>query len=315
MRILSFGSLNTDYVYQVPHILRGGETLSSTARNVYCGGKGLNQSIAMARAGADVYHAGAVGEGDGEALIAALAESGVHTDGIARLHGTSSGHTVIQVASDGQNCILLFGGANRLITETMAEGMLAPFAAGDILVLQNEISALSEIMRIAAQKGMRIVLNPSPADENLALLPLMLVDTFVLNEVEAEVLTDQTYAKQQMEALSERFPHAEILLTLGKDGCLYQNGQCGERYSQKAYVVAAVDTTAAGDTFLGYFVARRAAGASVETALQLATAAATLCVLHEGAAPSIPMMEQVDSFCRNARTQEGMEEKEGDSVL
>ena len=118
-----------------------------------------------------------------------------------------------------------------------------------------------------------------------------------------------------MEALSERFPRAEILLTLGKDGCLYQNGQCGERYSQKAYVVAAVDTTAAGDTFLGYFVARRAAGDSVETALQLATAAAALCVLHEGAAPSIPMMVEVEAFCRHAYTKKDLDEKGGDSVL
>ena len=183
MRILNFGSLNIDNVYAVDHFIRPGETMSSLGMEVFCGGKGLNQSIAMARAGAQVWHAGAVGRNDGKKLLELLAESGVNTDFVRKTDGVS-GHTIIQVDKNGQNCILLFGGANQEITPGQVDETLAHFEEGDILLLQNEINGLAGLIKKAAEKGMKIYLNPSPVTGELLELPLELVDCFILNEIE-----------------------------------------------------------------------------------------------------------------------------------
>lgn len=149
--ILSYGSLNLDLVYQVPHFVQAGETLSSTSRTVHCGGKGLNQSIAAARAGGTVSHAGKIG-GDGTVLTDILRESGVDTDFVTVGDGPS-GHAVIQVDPSGQNCILLFGGCNQEITHEEIDRALARFQAGDYLILQNEINGLDYLMTQAARRG------------------------------------------------------------------------------------------------------------------------------------------------------------------
>ena len=129
--ILSYGSLNLDLVYQVPHFVQAGETLSSTSRTVHCGGKGLNQSIAAARAGGTVSHAGKIG-GDGTVLTDILRESGVDTDFVTVGDGPS-GHAVIQVDPSGQNCILLFGGCNQEITHEEIDRVLGQTAEGENL--------------------------------------------------------------------------------------------------------------------------------------------------------------------------------------
>ena len=166
MKILNFGSLNLDYVYRVAHSVQPGETIASSGMETFCGGKGLNQSVALARAGAEVYHAGRVGE-DGQLLIETCRQSGVHTELILQTNG-KSGHTIIQVDDNGQNSILLAGGANRRITEQDVETALRAFGAGDLLLLQNEISCLPVLIERAYEKGMRVVLNPSaPAKPKL----------------------------------------------------------------------------------------------------------------------------------------------------
>ena len=247
--ILSYGSLNLDLVYQVPHFVQAGETLSSTSRTVHCGGKGLNQSIAAARAGGTVSHAGKIG-GNGTVLTDILRESGVDTDFVTVGDGPS-GHAVIQVDPSGQNCILLFGGCNQEITHAEIDRVLARFQAGDYLILQNEINGLDHLMTQAARRGLRIVFNPSPIDKSIS----------------------------------------RLLLTLGSHGCVYDNGQ--RRLRQGIYQVGTVDTTAAGDTFTGYFVACMAAGRPEEECLDLASRAAALAVSRPGAAPSIPTMDEV----------------------
>lgn len=180
--ILSYGSLNLDLVYQVPHFVQAGETLSSTSRTVHCGGKGLNQSIAAARAGGTVSHAGKIG-GDGTVLTDILRESGVDTDFVTVGDGPS-GHAVIQVDPSGQNCILLFGGCNQEITHEEIDRVLAHFQAGDYLILQNEINGLDYLMTQAARRGLRIVFNPSPIDESISRLPLGEAWLLIFNEIE-----------------------------------------------------------------------------------------------------------------------------------
>ena len=274
MRILNFGSLNIDNVYAVDHFIRPGETMSSLGMEVFCGGKGLNQAIAMARAGAQVWHAGAVGRNDGKKLLELLAESGVNTDFVRKTDGVS-GHTIIQVDKNGQNCILLFGGANQEITPGQVDETLAHFEEGDILLLQNEINGLAGLIKKAAE------------------LPLELVDCFILNEIEGADICGQEAKEEEIpQLLHEKYPRAVILLTLGSRGCIYYDGE--NRYEQPAFCVEAVDTTAAGDTFTGYFIASAVKGNSVPDALLKAAKAAAITVMGKGAAPSIPWDKQVE---------------------
>lgn len=187
-KVLNFGSLNMDHVYQVQHFVSPGETLSSTKLQHFCGGKGLNQSIALARAGANVYHAGAIGM-DGLQLKKQLEEDGADTSFLQIREELETGHAIIQVDETGQNCIILYGGANQSITGMQVDETLKHFEKGDIILLQNEINELKYIMEKAYQKGLRIFLNPSPCDEKIMELPLELVDTLLLNEVEGEQIT------------------------------------------------------------------------------------------------------------------------------
>ena len=165
VKVLNFGSLNLDYVYQVDRFVRPGETLAVRSLEVKCGGKGLNQSIALARAGAQVSHAGCIGAG-GESLKALLEENGVNSDFVMSVPETQ-GHTVIQVTPEGENCILLYGGSNRCVTPRQIEDTLRRFGPGDYLVLQNEINLQDYIMKKASEKGMVILMNPSPCNEKL----------------------------------------------------------------------------------------------------------------------------------------------------
>ena len=295
MKILNFGSLNIDYTYDVDHFVRGGETLSSKALHLFPGGKGLNQSIAASRSGADVWHAGAVGKSDGEFLIKQLNEAGVNTDYVKRLE-VPSGHAIIQRQPDGGNCILLFGGSNQEITRRMADEVLEHFGKGDYLLLQNEISEVGYIMKRAAEKGMRIVLNPSPMDEKIGKLPLENVDYFLLNEVEAESLCGEGANRPEamMEKLTKGFPKAKIVLTLGSQGSLYWDGE--KMIKQPCYKVKAVDTTAAGDTFTGFFIGGLSQGMEGVKALDWAAIAAAVAVSRAGAATSIPSKDEVDRF-------------------
>lgn len=303
MKILNFGSLNIDNVYTVDHFIRPGETMSTEGMEIYCGGKGLNQSIALARAGASVWHAGAIGASDGNCLLETLKDAGVETELIRHTKGVS-GHTIIQVDRSGQNCILLYGGANQEITKQQADETLSRFEEGDILLLQNEINELPYIIQKASEKHMKIYLNPSPADKALFSMPLDKISCFILNEIEAsDIITEfscgksknqELEAEQLIERLHEIYPKAAILLTLGSKGSIYFDGE--KQYKQPAVRVAAVDTTGAGDTFTGYFIASLSQGLTVEKALERASKAAAIAVTRNGASISIPGSEEVDSY-------------------
>ena len=293
MKILNFGSLNLDYVYQVPHFVRPGETLAAEARSVKFGGKGLNQSIALVRAGAQVCHSGCVGAG-GENLKAFLRENGVNTESLLSV-SEMQGHTVIQVNPDGENCILLYGGSNRCVTEAQVHRTLSAFEAGDYLLLQNEINLLPLIVEQAHQRGMRIVLNPSPYHDALKEVDFGKLTWLLVNEIEAEQITGRAEPEKAWEALHEKYPRLSLLITLGGRGsAVYRVTGCGvETVRQEAVRVRAVDTTAAGDTFTGYFIAGLMEGMPLKDCMARASYAAALSVTRPGAADSIPWKNEL----------------------
>lgn len=290
MKVLNFGSLNIDYVYCVDEFVKKGETISSKSLQVFAGGKGLNQSIALSRAGANVYHAGVIGE-DGTFLIDLLKDCGVDSRFVDISKDTRTGNAIIQNDMHGDNCIILYGGANQSITKEKIDSVLEFFDAGDLLVLQNEINEIPYLMEKAYQKGMKIVLNPSPMNEKIFALPLEYVDCFILNEGEAKTLLNNSVQSDLSEQLQKHFPHAEIVLTLGENGSIYVGK--GGKVEQDAYKVKVVDTTGAGDTFTGYYLAERIRGASVQEALKLASMASAVAVSKKGAAPSIPTRNEL----------------------
>ena len=292
MKVLNFGSLNLDYTYRVSHIVREGETISSKDVEMHLGGKGFNQSVALARAGVPVYHAGLVGE-EGLDFYDTCQECGIKTDYIKTVTGRC-GHTIIQVDEEGQNSIVLFGGANQKNSKDYVDEVLKNFDTGDIILLQNEINELPYIIDQAFAKGMTIVLNPSPMDERIEECDLGKVSIFVLNENEGQQLTGMTTPTTIVSALDASFANAKIVLTLGKGGSIYHHGD--EEYYQAAFDVDTVDTTGAGDTFTGYFIAGILKKIPMREVLINASKAAALAVQKEGASRSIPFMSEVELF-------------------
>lgn len=289
MKVLNFGSLNLDYVYQVESILIPGETQASKSRQIFCGGKGLNQSIALAKAGIPVYHAGLIGEG-GEPLLEVCKENGVNTEFIRQIPGPC-GHTVIQVDRNGQNCILLFGGSNRSMTKEFVDSVLDSFDEGDIILLQNEINELDYIIDRAYKKKMMVILNPSPFDSALEKCDLTKISLFLMNEIEGFQITGEKAPDRILAKVKELYPKAKVVLTLGGDGSVYQD-ETGI-YRQGIFKVKAVDTTAAGDTFTGYFISSVIDGMPVQDGLKLAAKASAIAVSRPGATASIPVRSEV----------------------
>lgn len=289
MRVLNIGSLNLDYVYSVDHIIQPGETESTGSRNTFLGGKGINQSCALAKAGVEVYHAGMIGA-DGTAFLDACKEYGVHSDYIKIVDGPS-GHTIIQVDKNAQNSILLFGGANQKLTKEFVDEVLCCFEKEDVLLLQNEVNLLPYIVDRAYEKGMQIALNPSPFNEKLNAVDLSKISIFLLNEVEGFQITGKKDPEEIVEELLHRFPEARIMLTLGKDGSVYADQK--QKLHQSIFSVKAVDTTAAGDTFTGYFLAGLAEGLPMEEILRRSAKASAIAVSRPGAVPSIPYRQEV----------------------
>ena len=293
MKIVNIGSLNLDMVYHVDHVSQPGETLPSSSVEEHLGGKGLNQSIACAKAGACVYHAGKIGS-DGLVLKEELNKWGVNTEYLGQVMDTKNGHAIIQVDKNGQNAILLFAGSNFRITEADIDETLAAFEAGDILLLQNETSCVPYMIRKAHEKGMQVVLNPSPMSPELAAMDEMkYVDWFILNEIEGNQISGETEAEKICDSILAKYPHAHVMLTLGGNGCMFKDKDRVARHN--IYKVDVVDTTAAGDTFTGFFLAGVVKGLPIEKVLELASKASAIAVGRPGASPSIPTLEEVES--------------------
>jgi len=294
MRVLNFGSLNLDYVYNVEHFVQPGETLSALSRAVKAGGKGLNQSVALARAGLLPSHAGCLGTG-GSLLKSLLEENGVDTEYLLPVP-EAQGHTVIQVSPDGENCILLYGGSNQCIPEEYIRRVISCFSQGDWLILQNEISHLPLIVQLAAARGMHIVLNPSPYNAALNQVDFSALDWLLVNEIEAEQITGDKDPERIWNKLHGQYGRLSLLITLGKQGSIaFQvDGSTVQTHREKAVSVQAVDTTAAGDTYTGYFIAGLVEGMPLHMCMNLASRAAAVSVTRPGAAESIPWRKELD---------------------
>ena len=289
MQVVNFGSLNIDHVYAVEHLCRAGETIHTERYTQSVGGKGLNQSIAVARSGQPLFHAGALGAG-GEQLEKTLTACGVDLRYLQHV-ATPQGHAIIQVQPDGQNCIFLYGGSNQAVTPQEIDEVLMQLNAGDYLLLQNEIANLTYLLRAAARRGLRVVLNASPISDELLNADLSGVDWLVVNEIECAAMAGCGDAQAGYETLKQRYPSLGILLTLGSEGSV--SWKDGTEVRQCAYPVKAVDTTGAGDTFMGYFVGCLAQGMERQTAMQYASMASAISVTRPGAAASIPLMDEV----------------------
>ena len=289
MQVVNFGSLNIDHVYAVEHFCRAGETIHTGSYTQSVGGKGLNQSIAVARSGQPLFHAGALGAG-GEQLEKTLTACGVDLRYLQHV-ATPQGHAIIQVQPDGQNCIFLYGGSNQAVTPQEIDEVLMQLNAGDYLLLQNEIANLTYLLRAAARRGLRVVLNASPISDELLNADLSGVDWLVVNEIECAAMAGCGDAQAGYETLKQRYPSLGILLTLGSEGSV--SWKDGTEVRQCAYPVKAVDTTGAGDTFMGYFVGCLAQGMERQTAMQYASMASAISVTRPGAAASIPLMDEV----------------------
>lgn len=285
-RIITLGSLNLDFTYQLPKPLEVGETLSSLSYRCGAGGKGANQSIAAARAGAEVYHAGRIGS-DGTLLRRTLAESGVKLDFLEEVE-TPTGHAVVLINDAGDNSIVLYGGANRTIDDAFIDRVVAAACPGDILLLQNEITNIDHAMEAGKKAGMRVAFNFAPFDPKLAPeLPLSLCDYLFLNRIEAGGIAGKSDVEEILETLARRYPETELVLTLGPEGAVALT-PAGQRFHADSPRVKVVETTAAGDTFIGYYLAAVLDGFDTGRALERACRAAALCCSRAGAAESIP---------------------------
>lgn len=291
MQILNFGSLNIDHVYEVDHFVAPGETLSSTAYRINAGGKGLNQSVALSRAGVKTLHAGMIGK-DGLFLKETLEAAHVNTDHVM-VGDLPTGHAVIQVEKgSAQNSILLYPGANMAIPKEEMRRILQAMPEGCWLLLQNEINDIPFLIREGKKCGLWVAINPAPCAEAVRSYPLESCDLIMVNEIEAAQLTGSTGTpKQTASLLAERFPDSELVITLGKDGALYRHGN--KEIMVPARAVKAVDTTSAGDTFTGYFLAAKLRGMDAEAAMKCAAYASSITVSRPGAAVSIPTADEV----------------------
>jgi ribokinase len=287
-KILNIGSINIDYVYDVEHFVRPGETISSNALTVFPGGKGLNHSVALARAGGRVWHAGRTGQ-DGLGMVKVMKEAGVDVE-LTDTSGGTTGHAIIQVNSSGENCIILHAGANHELGESFIDRALESFGEGDFLVLQNEVNNLPYMMKKAAERRMRMAFNLAPFGEEIKKYPLSLVDYFLVNEVEGAGISGKTSPPEILAAMSAMFPKAAIVLTIGRDGVLHKDPDV--MLAHGIYEVQRVDTTAAGDTFTGFFIASMAEGKRAAEALRVASVASSIAVSRKGASSSVPTIEE-----------------------
>lgn len=291
-KCLVFGSLNIDHTYQVPHILNPKETLSAAGLHDGCGGKGLNQAMALSRAGVLVAMGGCLGQGS-ELLTLVLEQNHIDTHCLKEV-SCPAGHAIIQVDEHGQNAILVYPGSNYCLSEEQIEDTLAEFKEGDLIVMQNEINLLPELIHRAHRRGLTLALNPSPVNEACHSLPLDLIDFLFINEVEGAAFCGSEDPQVILDTFRCRWPNCRLILTLGDRGSWYQDRS--QRLHVNCCKVDVVDTVGAGDTFCGYFLAAILEGQTPDKCLKLATAASGCAVGRAGAVDSIPMREEAEAL-------------------
>lgn len=284
MKILNFGSINKDFFYIVDDFVKPGETISSNRYDIKIGGKGLNQSVGISKAGNRVYHAGIINKED-KFILDKLKSWKINCDNIL-VSSKPTGHAIIQVNRKGENSIIIHGGANHDFKLESIKSILSKFDPGDILLIQNEINNIEQIIDIAHHKKMRIIYNPAPFNSKILKYDLNKITTLILNQTEGEGLSNKKTPNEILKNLNNNFKNTEIILTLGKKGSIYSFKN--ELIKIKAHQVDTVDTTGAGDTFIGYYVAGVASKMNKKDNLDRASKAAAVTTTKLGGAESIP---------------------------
>ena len=287
MTIYNLGSINADHFYRLPNLPQPGETLFSTHYFRGLGGKGTNMSVAAARAAARVIHIGAVGK-DGAWAVETLMEYGVDTRYIAQ--GSITGHANVFLDPSGENAIVLHAGANHELTENQIAEALSLSSTGDIFLLQNETNMQTEAAKLASSLGLYVVYAAAPFDAQSVKGVLPYVNCLIMNEIEAQQLTQAL--GQELGALGPEL----IVVTLGSKGSKTIEKATGKITHIDPIAVKAIDTTGAGDTYTGYFVAGLDRGFSVQHSARLATQAAALMVTKEGTADVIPDLKDIEDY-------------------
>ncbi|MDH3666824.1 MAG: ribokinase [Paracoccaceae bacterium] len=286
MSIFNLGSINIDHVYRVTALPGPGETVSDKGYASGLGGKGVNQSLAAAAAGARVLHIGATGA-DGRWIAERLRQAGIGTDHLAEIDG-ATGHAVVCVDDAGENQIVIHGGANRALTEAQIADALRTANEGDWFLAQNETNLVASGFAMARAAGLRKAYSAAPFDPEMTAQLVDNVDLLAVNQIEAAQLADH------LGVAPECLPVPELLITMGAQGARYQAG--GEVHQVAAFAVETMDTTGAGDTFLGAFLAARDQGEAPHAALRRAAAMAAIQVTRTGAADAIPTGAEVRAF-------------------
>jgi len=287
--IYNLGSINIDHFYRVPHLVSPGETLAAESYSVGLGGKGANQSVAAARAGAVVRHIGGVGPQAWP--IGRLEALGVDCGFVERLE-IATGHAIISVDGAGENAIILFAGANRAFGEGVIKAALAGSDANDTLLIQNETAHQVVAAQLAQKRGMRVIYSAAPFEVSAVRAVLPYITVLALNAVEAAQLS------AALDTDLDDLPVDEVLVTRGAQGAEWRDLRGGDRAVQPSFRVEAVDTTGAGDTLAGYFAAARDEGLVPQAALRLASAAAAVKVTRAGTAEAVPARAEVEAFMK-----------------
>ena len=290
--IINFGSLNIDNVYKVEEIVSIGETIATTKYEKHIGGKGLNQSVAISRSGNKAAQIGKISNTDND-ILKFLNNNNIDTSYL-EFSDQPQGQAIIQVDKAGNNSIIILGGSNTDNTILSIDKTLQNFGSKDVIVLQNEVNEIEHIIKTSHNLGMKIFLNPSPVDDTMKNLDYNLVDWIFINEVEGLAITKKQNPEDVLKYFKQNFPNLSVVLTLGENGsiCLYK----GENYYQKAFKTKVIDTTAAGDTFTGYFISKFQETNNIKLALQYSAIAASISISVNGAANSIPFKSEVDKL-------------------
>ncbi|MBS4078193.1 ribokinase [Pseudomonas rustica] len=298
--VVVIGSLNMDLVTRAPRLPVGGETLIGHSFATVSGGKGANQAVAAARLGAQVAMVGCVGSDDyGVQLRDALLAEQIDCQAVSVVED-SSGVALIVVDDNSQNAIVIVAGANGAMTPAVIDQFDAVLQAADVVICQLEIpdATVGHALKRARALRKTVILNPAPASRPLPADWFTAIDYLIPNESEATALSGLPV--DSLESAEKAASHliamgaGKVIITLGAQGSLFANGQSFEHFP--APKVKAVDTTAAGDTFVGGFAAALATGKSEAEAIRYGQIAAALSVTRAGAQPSIPTQSDVQAF-------------------
>lgn len=284
MTVFNLGSVNLDYFYKTPHLPRAGETLAALEFSAGLGGKGANQSVALALGGAQVVHIGQIHKDD-ESHIALLGACGVDLRHLAK-GDVPTGHAIVMIdEASGENQIILMQGANLAMTPKMISSALDEAQDGDWALTQNETNLNDVFLQEAKKRGLKICYSAAPFLKDKLLALLDIIDLLVVNEGEA----------QEIEAALARPPEAwgiaHVIITKGAEGASYYGAE--GTFFQPSEKVKAVDSTGAGDTYLGFLLAQLSHGRDIKHAMAIASKAAGLQVTRYGTADAIPTLDEI----------------------